>query len=214
VKPASDAGTDYKALVRQGYDQCSERFTAARQCDAPAELRLVTDGLEPGASVLDLGCGGGIPVARTLAERFRVTGVDFSAEQVRRARENVPTGTFHCSDVMEYQPEPAGFSAVTAFYLFFHLPREEQLELVRRTHSWLRPGGRLLATVGRFDEAPYTEDDFFGVPMFWTNFSRAGYEQVFRELGFQLLETLEAGHGYAGAARPERHPLLLAARPA
>jgi cyclopropane fatty-acyl-phospholipid synthase-like methyltransferase len=212
VKPATDPGTDYKALVRQGYEQCSARFTAARQNDAPVELRLVTDRLDPGASVLDLGCGGGVPVARALAERFRVTGVDFSAEQVRRARANVPTGTFHCCDVMDYQPEPAAFAAVTAFYLFFHLPREEQLELARRIHAWLRPGGLLLATVGLFDEAPYTEDDFFGVPMFWTNFSRAGYETAFREVGFQLLETLETGHGYAGAARAERHPLLLAER--
>ena len=35
-------------------------------------------GLDDGVSVLDLGCGAGVPIARSLSRRYRVTGVDVS----------------------------------------------------------------------------------------------------------------------------------------
>jgi cyclopropane fatty-acyl-phospholipid synthase-like methyltransferase len=40
--------------------------------------------------VLELGCGAGVPDTQRLASHFRVTGIDISAEQVRRARTAVP----------------------------------------------------------------------------------------------------------------------------
>jgi len=36
--------------------------------------------------VLELGCGSGAPDTQRLAARFRLTGVDISREQLRRAR--------------------------------------------------------------------------------------------------------------------------------
>ena len=40
--------------------------------------------------VLDLGCGAGVPIARRLAERYKVTGVDISERQIMLVRRNVP----------------------------------------------------------------------------------------------------------------------------
>ena len=73
--------------------------------------------------MLDVGCGTGVPIARALAERYRVTGVDVSREMVRVARRNVPEGEFVCSDVMSVDFEPGGFDVVVALYSIFHLPR-------------------------------------------------------------------------------------------
>lgn len=179
-----------------------------------AGTRLLAEAMlvPPGARVLDLGCGAGVPVAAALARHHRVTGVDFSAEQIRRARANVPGAEFIEADLMALAFAEGSFDAAVAFYSIFHLPREEHEELLRRVNRWLAPGGHLLATVTRVREDAYTEEDFFGVRMYWSNWGREDYERMLRELGFELLATRVLGHGYsdAEARRPESHPLLLA----
>ncbi len=215
MKPANHPTVDYRALVQRGYDQCAAAYEHARQQEAAPELTLLINRLPAGAHILDIGCGAGVPVAQTLARRFAVTGVDLSPEQIRRAQVNVPMGTFLHADIMALSFPPASFDAVVAFYSIFHLPREEHPVLFQRIYQWLKPGGYLLATVSAVSEAAYTEDDFFGVPMYWSNYGLAEYQELLKQLGFRLLETTVVGHGYrAGAERsPEQHPLVFAQKP-
>jgi cyclopropane fatty-acyl-phospholipid synthase-like methyltransferase len=157
-----------------------------------------------------------VPVAAWLAREHEVTGVDFSSQQLRLARANVPSARFVESDLMAVDFSPASFDAIVSFYAIFHLPREEHGELLRRIGRWLAPGGWLLATVTRFREAAYTEDDFFGVSMYWSNWGREDYERMAREAGLQVQPAGMIGHGYGdGAERMvERHELLFAQKPA
>jgi SAM-dependent methyltransferase len=210
MKPASDPRVDYKALVQHGYDQCAAEYEAARRGKASPELDLLMGRLSPGARILDVGCGAGVPVAQRLAERFHVTGVDISGEQIRLARLNVPTGEFIQGDILSVDFPPASFDAVTAFYSIFHLPRGEHPELLRRIRGWLKPGGYLLATLSAQAEDAYTEDDFFDVTMYWSNYGLDEYKSMLTQLGFELLETAVIGHGYAEEAQAEHHPLVLA----
>jgi len=175
-------------------------------------LTLVTNKLSDGAAVLDIGCGAGVPIARTLAERFCVTGVDISSEMVSRAMVNVPEATFILGDIMSVEFPPYHFDAVVAYYTIFHLPREEHPELIRRIYAWLKPGGYLQATLTRYSEAPYTEDDFFGVTMYWSNYGIKDYERILTEVGFTILVSTVIGHGYreSDAIPSERHPFILA----
>lgn len=215
MRPADDPNTDYKALVERGYDQAAAAYAAARQREANPELDLVTTCLAPGSRVLDIGCGAGVPIAQTLAQQgHAVTGVDISGEQIRLARANVPGGTFHHADIMTMDFAAGSFAAVVSFYAIFHLPRGEHPELLRRVHRWLRWGGYLLATVTQAAEAAYTEDDFFGQTMYWSNFGLADYTEMLASLGFRLLQMPTSGHGYAAeaGAPPEVHPVILAQR--
>lgn len=214
MQPANDPTINYKHLVQQSYDRCAADYETARRGTTNPELALLMDRLPANAQVLDIGCGAGVPVAQTLAQRFTVTGVDCSVEQIRRAQSNVPTGRFIQNDIMALDWPAATFDAAVAFYTIFHLPREEHAELLRRLHTWLKPGGYLLATVTYFAEEAYTEDDFFGVTMYWSNYGLADYSRLLQELGFTLLDTRALGHGYnAGTeAAPESHPLLFAQR--
>ncbi|MEZ4860546.1 MAG: class I SAM-dependent methyltransferase [Caldilineaceae bacterium] len=214
MQPANDPTINYKALVQQNYDRCAAAYEAARRDTAHPELTVLIDRLPSPAQVLDIGCGAGVPVAQTLAQHFVVTGVDISAEQIRRAQNNVPNAQFIHSDIMALDFPAATFDAVVSFYAIFHLPREEHPELLRRIYTWLKPGGYLLATVTQFAEAAYTEDDFFGGTMYWSNYGLADYRHILQNLGFTILDIHALGHGYnvdANAA-PERHPLLFAQR--
>lgn len=212
MRPANDPRVDYKALVQRGYDLCAAAYEAARQAEATPALEVLTRRLTDGALVLDIGCGAGIPNARTLAQRFRVTGADISGEQIRRAQINVPSGTFIQGDIMSLTFPPASFDAAFAFYSLFHLPREEHPELLQRIHTWLKPGGYLLLTVTPSADEAYTQDDFFGVTMYWSNYGFEDYKAMLLHIGFQLLETASLGHGYAEEkqAPAEQHSLIFA----
>lgn len=85
-------------------------------------LDLLESRVEPGARILDLGCGCGIPVARRLAGRYEVTGIDISPVQVARARELVPGATFLCADMTGLQLPDERFGAIVCLYALIHLP--------------------------------------------------------------------------------------------
>ncbi len=86
------------ALVGRTYNEIADRFVEW-QGDCEDDPRgwwreQLMSRLHEGACVLELGCGAGLLDTRVLADRFAVTGVDISAEQIARARANVPAATF------------------------------------------------------------------------------------------------------------------------
>lgn len=215
MRPADDPLVDYRALVQEGYDRCTAVYAEARAGEAHPELELLRECLDDGAAVLDIGCGAGVPVTRSLAESFSVTGVDTSTEMVRLARANVPEARFLHADITSVKFAGSSFDAVVAFYSIFHLPREEHTSLFRRIRDWLKPGGYLMCTLTRYSEAAYTEDDFFGETMYWSNYGLTEYADILTGLGFTLLKTSAVGHGYAESETPpEIHPLVFARKPA
>ncbi|HEX5845281.1 MAG TPA: class I SAM-dependent methyltransferase [Rhodoplanes sp.] len=81
--------------------------------------------LPPGARVLDLGWGAGVPVARRTDHGFAVVGIDGSPRQIALTRDTAPRATFMVPDMTTVAFEPMSFDAVTAFYSITHVPRDE-----------------------------------------------------------------------------------------
>lgn len=82
--------------------------------------------LASGCSVLDLGCGGGEPVARFLADRgLHVTGVDASPEMIALARTRLPNEEWIVADMRQLALERR-FHGLLAWDSYFHLSREAQ----------------------------------------------------------------------------------------
>lgn len=152
--------------------------------------------MQSGAAVLDIGCGAGLPVAKSLAGHFNVTGIDISQSQIALARQNVRNAKFILADVMTLSFDDSSFDVIVMFYVLFHLPREEHASLLQLVHRWLKPGGLCIVTVTVNAEEPYTEDDFFGTPMYWSNYSFADYVQILTETGFSISESHVIGHGF------------------
>lgn len=128
----------------------------------------LADRLADGARVLDLGCGAGVPATALLAQRSDVLGVDISAGQLALAAQRVPNARFLKADMTSLDLPRDSFDAVTAFYSFNHIPREEQQPLLVNIARWLRPGGLLLASFG----GGGSDDDvepWLGVPMFFAS---------------------------------------------
>ncbi|KAJ5872849.1 uncharacterized protein N7529_005202 [Penicillium soppii] len=98
-------------------------------------------------SVLELGCGAGVPCTQLLASRKNtsVTANDISEAQIALAKELLPQSVnLIQGDMMELEFGHKQFDAVLAMYSIFHLPRDEQTVILHRIFDWLKPGGSFL----------------------------------------------------------------------
>ena len=150
-------GTDDPGrLVAAGYDHAAERYAALEAPEAPwpraERLNNLLVRLPAGAHVLDAGCGNGIPALQLISERHRATGVEISKTQAALARRNAPEARVIHSSLADVAFAAGTFSAITAFSVIDHVPRDRHGELFRRFAEWLRPGGYLLFTVEPYDE--------------------------------------------------------------
>jgi SAM-dependent methyltransferase len=179
-----------KEMVRAGYDRLAAEFTAwgARVEGDPRDhfLAEFIDLLPAGGSVLDLGCGSGVPSTRRLAERFRVVGADISDVQIGLARENVPTATFIRADLLDLAFPDGTFDGIVAFYSISHLPREEHPQLFSRIKRWLRPAGMFLTSLGAGDISGWT-GEWLGVPMFFSSHDAETNRRVLAEAGLEIV---------------------------
>lgn len=184
-----------KQIVADGYNRIAERHSAWEQGVRVQErdhyTAVVLAALSPASSVLELGCGTGLPTTALLATRFHITGVDISQRHIALARQNLPEGTFVCADMMALNFPAASFDGITAFYSLIHLPRAEHAPLLARIATWLRPGGYFIATMGASDAPGAIEDDWLGAPMYWSHFDGAANRQLVEQAGLKILSAQE-----------------------
>ena len=178
------------ALVAAGYDAMIDTWEAWK-ADIDDDPRAewcgeLLDRLPEGARVVELGCGGGTVETRALASRFRLTGVDLSEAQVVRARERVPAAECIHADLTTVEFAAQTVDAVASFYVFNHVPRELLAPLFERIHSWLRPGGLLLATLGASDVPGWT-GDFLGAPSYFSGYPPETNRRLLPAAGLTLL---------------------------
>lgn len=178
-------------VVAEGYDRVADRYLAwtVHGPTRLAYLDRVMALLPDESTVLELGCGAGEPVARRLSERHRVTGVDLSPEQIARARVNAPDAEFLIGDMTQLVLEPRSVDAVIAFYSIIHVPRTMHTELLAKIASWLRPDGLFVATMGAVSSPGTIEEDWLGVPMYFSHFDAPANRAMVQRAGFVLEST-------------------------
>jgi SAM-dependent methyltransferase len=132
-------------LRRATFDDVARGYEDARPV-APSEVLddlVELARLEPGASLLEIGCGTG-QATRPLTERgFSVLAVELGAnlaEFARRRLADFPDVEIVTSSFEDWDPDGARFDAVVAFNSFHWLDPETRFA---KPASVLRPGGAL-----------------------------------------------------------------------
>ncbi len=132
------------------YERNATRFDRerSRHLHERAWLERFVADLPTGAPLLDLGCGAGEPIATWLRDRgFAVTGLDGAPAMLALARARAPEGDWRQGDMRTLELADR-FAGIVAWDSFFHLTAAEQRACLPRLARHLRPGGRLMATVG------------------------------------------------------------------
>lgn len=194
---------DPKSIVADGYDTIADRYadwSAGFESPVLRWVGALLELLEDGSQILELGCGGGGPATQALAGRHRVTGVDLSSVQLERARRAVPNARFVRGDAATIELAPASFDGVVSLFMFGHVPRGEQAELLKRIAGWLRLGGHVLLTLGVGETLDEVEDDWLGAPMFFASFDADTNRAMLDAAGLEVVRDRivpidEPGHG-------------------
>ncbi|WP_428952564.1 class I SAM-dependent DNA methyltransferase [Streptomyces sp. cg35] len=200
------------------FDAIGGRYDEAfphKEGQLAAVQRLLSQ-LRPGARVLDVGCGTGVPTARQLVDAgHQVVGVDLSAGMLELARKQVPEAEFHQADLTTLSaqgPDGLGqFDAVTCFFTLLMLGRAEIPDALRLLRSLLRPDGLLALSMVEAD-LDDAEIPFLGHTIRVSGFLRDELRQVVRDAGFEI--TGEETYAYAPASThaPPEHQLFLNCR--
>jgi 2-polyprenyl-3-methyl-5-hydroxy-6-metoxy-1,4-benzoquinol methylase len=138
--------------VANGYELAAEEFIARRSDSriGISEVRDWAKALPRGASVLDLGCGHGVPISQVLIEEgCSVWGVDASPTLVSAFQVRFPAFEVECAPVEASQFFSKKFDGVVAWGLVFLLERATQALLFEKISNALAPTGRLLFTAPR-----------------------------------------------------------------
>jgi ubiquinone/menaquinone biosynthesis C-methylase UbiE len=176
------------------YDQIAGRFNEDRTQLCPGELEYLALLLEPlsaPATILDLGCGTGNPIATYLAARgHRVVGVDGSEAMLALARERLP-GHRWIHDLIERVEFTETFSGAICWDSLFHLPRRDYQPVLTKIHRWLAPGGRVMVSSGGEHDATRNPagftDTMYGHQFYYDSPTPAQMVATMEDVGFKIL---------------------------
>jgi len=132
-----------------GYEAVANGFISGRVRSSvgASTVREWAKTLPKGATVLDLGCGSGVPISQTIVdEGLTVCGVDASPSMIAAFQARFPEAASECRPVEESEFFGRAFDAVVAWGLMFLLPPVVQAKLIAKVSRALKPGGNFLFT--------------------------------------------------------------------
>ena len=137
------------------------------------------------ASVLDLGCGSGRPIARSLIERgCKVTGVDAAAALIALCEQDCSSGDWHLAD-MRTLSLGRTFDGLIAWDSFWHLSPDDQRRTMAVFRAHAGPNAALMFTSG----PTYGESvgALGGEPLYHASLDDAEYRALLDTHGFDVV---------------------------
>ena len=179
----------------EAFDQLAELYQGEHSHNPfqAALVERVSAALPAGSTILDLGCGTGVPTAKILTESdHSVVGVDVSEGMLKLAREQVPAADFRHDDIKALPADYGTFQAVTAFFSLLMLSKADIEATLGKAAGWLSPGGYLAVGMVNFD-ADSVPFEFMGVPVTVSGYLEPDLKAKIEEAGFivRSIETVE-----------------------
>ena len=160
---------EHGRIVSEGYDKIAEKYHEDRdQFNNRMEIEEFIEYLPSGGTILDVGCGGGIPVLKILRERgFNAKGIDFSHGMLELARKNVPDAELILGDITKAEFDTESLDGIVSTYAMIHIHRSLHSALYRKMFRWLKHSGVMLVSTAITDWEEVAE--YFGVSMAWSH---------------------------------------------
>ena len=134
--------------TRQYYDENAESYASTTlNVDLRHLWSVLTEKLDAGALILDLGCGAGRDLKYFADHGYPVVGIDYSSSLARIARQHSRQRVV-CADFRESLPFSDGeFDAVWSIASLLHVPREQISGVLQSVARVLKARGTFLASV-------------------------------------------------------------------
>ena len=138
------------------------------------------------ASVLDLGCGSGHPIAAYLIENgCQVTGIDRSEVMLEMARESFPEQTWIDADMRHFRFDQQ-FDGILAWDSFFHLTPDDQRAMFAQFSAHAKRGAALMFTSGPSHGEAIGE--MFGEPLYHASLDAEEYRALLAQYSFDVVK--------------------------
>jgi len=141
--------------------------------------------LAKGASVLDLGCGSGNPVARHMAAQgLRITGVDSSPKFISLCRSRLPAHTWIVGDMRTLSLKQ-WFQGILAWDSLFHLTPADQRRMFDVFREHAAPCTALMFNAGPSHGEAI--GSYRGDPLYHASLDPAEYATLLEGIGFKIV---------------------------
>ncbi|MBM0107491.1 class I SAM-dependent methyltransferase [Steroidobacter sp. S1-65] len=170
------------------YQRHADAWDRDRRADPVIEqgwMDRFTALLQPGASVLDIGCGSGQPIAKYLIERgYDVVGVDSSPPLIKKCCARFPGNRWIIADMRALALHRT-FDALIAWNSLFHLSHEHQRAMFPIFRCHASPGALLLFTTG--SDHGVAIGWYQGEPLYHASLSSEEYRTLLDSHGFSVV---------------------------
>ncbi len=192
MKPIKETKKSEPQDLSNGYEKLSKEFIRNREDSKTGigseSVRNWARSLEPYSTVLDIGCGTGIPISKVLMEEgLMVYGLDASPSMVTIFKEKFPNNPVVCEAVQNSDFFNRQFDGIIVWGLIFLLPGEMQNEVIQRISKSLKIGGKLLFTAP--EQICEWDDILTGRPSL--SLGEKGYKEILKKSGLKLIEEFE-----------------------
>lgn len=182
-----------EGIVEYAYDHITEwylQWVEGQKSPRQRYTKMLLDKLQqPSPSILELGCGPGVPIVKMLLDQgAQVVANDISTKQIEMAKARCPGATLIAGDMTSVLTfESASFHGVISFCTLFHLPRSKLKSMLSKIHGWLKPGGVFVFNLATIDEEEI-HGEFLGYGMFWSSYGVDENRAILTEVGFEVLQ--------------------------
>lgn len=180
--------SDLAARTADIYNTIAERWDRERDKTLfeRSWLDRVRAAIPRPASILDIGCGGGEPIAAYfIGHGHRLTGVDIAPAMLAMAARRFPQHTWIAADMRDLDLGQR-FDAIIAFNSFFHLEPGDQPAMFPRFAAHLRRGGVLFFTAG--PDAAEITGEVGGHTVYHASLAPDHYRRLMDRNGLQVLD--------------------------
>jgi len=165
----SDIGKAYDEITHLWESDKFNRLNGIEQHN-----RAISFSKNTGAA-LDIGCGcTGRFIDLLLDKGFTPEGLDISEKKIFLAKKKHPEITFYYKDICSW-PIPKKYDFITAWDSIWHIPLEEQENVLKKIINSLNKGGIFIFSFGGTDEPGAHKDSFMGPEVYYSTLGTNGF---------------------------------------
>jgi ubiquinone/menaquinone biosynthesis C-methylase UbiE len=150
---------------------------------------LFLKSIPPEGTILDIGCGSGRDAKIFSEVGYKITGIDFSSEMIKIAKEAAPKATFIEADIQELNFPSQSFNGIWANASLLHIQKNNLKSVLLKIHSLLKDDGIFYMSVKKGNseyfghDKRYTENKVY---KFWSFYEPDEIADILKENGFDV----------------------------